>query len=150
LIENRQTETLQKYYLKRTGLFLSRYSKIFKENVKSAQIKHVKEGSVEIIIDNIPLIAKILIPFVVLGVQRKLARHDQRVTFNVFVEDPEIQNYMDMFKNSRKNEEDLQSFINFLSNSGYNVTALSERVYDVEKITERYAKRIARTIKMNY
>lgn len=152
LLEQRDEGRLYKYFLrKERPLYLSRYSKLLRENIKTSQVTDVKKGSVELIISCVTVASAIIIPFVVLGVHRRFERSDQQVTFNVATDDQTIQQNLDEYSQGTFGHgvKGLDAFVQHLAAQGYDVHAVSERVYEIEHVVDRYERRLARTLKMN-
>ncbi|MGD9874526.1 MAG: hypothetical protein AB7T27_09690 [Kiritimatiellia bacterium] len=152
LIEQHRDRQLEQYFFaEKRPAYLNRYSKVYRERIKFGKVTDVEKGSVELIVDGIVDTATIIIPFTVMTAQLLIERSRQRVTFNVSIDDPKVQQHLDAYKRRvfGKGDEGLETFIKYLSQKHYDVQAIADRVYDISKITDQVSNRMARTLKMN-
>jgi len=153
LLQKGDKETVRKLYSRDSyrPYGFNRYNRVFKDNIKISKISDVKKGSVELIIAEATLAAAIIIPIVVVFLQNFMNQRNQRLTFNVNPNDIRLHNLINLYELGHfgNGREGLNEFFRELVRNGYNVQALGQDVYTIEYIANLYARRIARTLRMN-
>lgn len=149
LLEENNIEDINKYFL-HNKFGLTRYSKVLsQEKMKKSRISDVKKGSVELVIDSANLVSSILVPIVVIKVNKYFEQRAEVVNFNIKVDDIRLQQLLDNYEQGYFGDGDrgLQSIINLISDAGYSIDIISNNTYTVEDMLNMYTKRIVKTIK---
>lgn len=88
-------------------------------------------------------------PLVQVGVGALLRKVDTTVTFEVTPDDQILKQLLDDFQkgNLGRGTEGLNTLFYLLEQRNYNVRVLADNVFLIDRAVDRYARRIARTIR---
>lgn len=150
LLESEDFERTEKFFGEKARPF-NRYTKVVNKPHKRPEIIDVRRGSVELVVGGVAAAAAILMPLVQISVQRYFEQRDEEVSFEVSPQDESLKRMMDSYARGDfgRGREGLTALFALLETRNYNVRVLSQNVYLVEHVVEKYAQRIVRTIKKN-
>jgi len=150
LVDAGDRETLD-YYFGQAPPPLNRYVDVLRAYRDTAPRVTVRRGSYEILLEQAPLLAAVLIPILAIYVQRRLSRFDETVIFEVAVEDEELQQLLEVFAKGAfgAGEPALRELFEALGHRGYNITAKQKDLFVIEHVLTRYSRRIVKTLKKN-
>ena len=148
LLETQEIDKAEAYFGK--GAFSpNRYSRVYDTRAVSTNIKRVKEGSLELVVDVTGTIAQILMPLLAIWIDRRLNRRGERVIFEVDPTDRTLTRLLDAYQDSVLGDGDasFEYLMGLLQQSGYDVRVLGRNAFLIEHVLDRYAQRAVRTIK---
>jgi len=147
LLEDEDFENIEKYYGEKARPF-NRYISVLEKYKKESTIVDVKNGSIELLVENAPLIAAIIMPLVALKVQSYFAEQNREIQFELSPEDQGLKRIIDAYSEGEfgDGQEGLDLLFSILENRNYSVTITAQDAYAIEHVIEKYAKRIVKTI----
>lgn len=149
LLQPKDIEALEKMYYNPRMYSLTRYNRILQEFSKKAEVKDVKNGSIELVVAGVSTIAAIVVPFIAVSVQRKMNREDARLIFEISAEDEVLSRLIDEVGQGYygRGEDGINWLLQVLAQRGYILEILGENAYKISKVLDRYEQRIIKTIK---
>ena len=151
LIQKNDRYNIERFYGEKAKYF-NRYVSVLDEYREQATIKEIKRGSVELYLGGATLVAAVVMPIVAIKAQTYMQERNQTVTFNVNPDDPQLANVLDAYKRDvfGSGNAGVDTLAAYLKNKGYSVKAISDNIYDIERVTDRYGQRIAKTIRKHH
>jgi hypothetical protein len=123
-----------------------------KEHSEGYKIKHIRNGSIELIVVGVGALATIIMPILAVYVQEKLGKYNERITFSIeSSEYYKVSEIIDSFRYSQGFNEpkNLNSLFESLLRKGYNVQAISDNMYDITKTLDKYCNHMVKIIYKN-
>jgi hypothetical protein len=150
LIESGDQERTEKYFGEKARGF-NRYTKVVDKPHKRPEIVDVRKGSVELVIAGCSLAVAVIMPLVQIAVQRYFTQRDEEVAFEISPQDTSLNRIMNAYADGEfgLGSEGLRMLMSILEQRNYNVRLLSQNIYLVEHVIEKYSQRMIKTIKMN-
>ncbi|MCR9537260.1 hypothetical protein [Vibrio alginolyticus] len=150
LLELEDFERTEKFFGEKARPF-NRFTKVVNRPHKRPEIIDVRKGSVELVLGGVTVAAAILMPLVQIYAQRYFEQQNEEVSFEVSPQDKSLKRILDAYARGEfgRGSEGLSALFSLLEIRNYDVRVLSQNVYLVEHVVERYAQRIVRTIKKN-
>ena len=150
LIEVGSKERAEKFFGEKSRPF-NRYAAISARKEKRPEIVEVNKGSIELIIAGATLAAAIIMPLVQIAVSRYFEEKDEMVTFEISPQDRVLKGILRSYENGDfgSGHEGLQELMYQLAQHNYSTSFLSDNVYLIEHVIEKYSQRIIKTIKKN-
>lgn len=148
LLNDGAIEALENNFFNAHGYQLTRHNKLLEEYSNNIRIVDVKNGCIEIIFDGVSLLTSILIPFVALKVSRHLDKKDERLKFEINPEDERLASLINKYSEGLfgKEDKDLSWLFEKLSSEGYSISSNYEDHYVIQKVLDKYEKRIVKII----
>lgn len=149
LIQNNEFDKMERFFINNKNPFsLTRDSVFLKSFRDQALIKSVRNGSIEIIISEVSLVATVLIPYIIYKLQKRDNHKSQKYYFEVNSNDTELNILIDRFKEGYygRGDESIQWLFNTLNNRGYDISIRGMNSFAINKVIERYERRIVKII----
>ena len=129
-------------------LDIRRNDRRFKEHIDLLKIARVEAGSIEIVLAGATLLSSIVVPLVVMRAQQ-IAIHDE-ITLEVRCSHPLVQPLLDRYTAGEfgNGPDALNTLFESLKTAGIDVSPRTADVFVITSIVERYANRIAKTVKV--
>lgn len=150
LIEKEDSTQIQKYFGEKPAP-INRYVKISKESKRKSKISEVKQGSIELTLTDIGVLAGIVMPIVAIKVQQYFNQRNETVQFQISAQDQNLRRIIEGYERGDfgNGEEALSRLFRNLEYANYDVQINNNDIYLVEHVVEKYAQRIIKTIKKN-
>lgn len=130
---------------------LNRYAGPLERYSGNSTITDARKGSLGLIIGGMSLAAAIIVPIAIAKVQHQMHQEGLETTFEISPKDENLKTHLNAYANGQYGVglEALNFLFEVLSKLNYDTTVVSEHVYKIEKVTEKYAGRMVKTIKRN-
>ena len=150
LIEQGEIEKAKEYFGKKPKP-MNRYHSLLKISKAKSEIVDVRKGSIELMIAGISVSAAIIMPLVQVVAQKYLNHRCATVTFEFSPQDESLKRMIDAYAKGEfgRGQEGFDTLFTLLQRRNYNVSCLSENIYQVEYVVDKYAQRMVRTINRN-
>ncbi|MCJ0806821.1 hypothetical protein [Vibrio vulnificus] len=150
LMESGDLERTERFFGENARPF-NRYAQIVDKFHKRPEIVDVRKGSVELVIAGCSLAAAVIMPLVQIAVQNYFAQRDEEVSFEISAQDTNLQRILNAYADGQfgRGSEGLVALMSILQQRNYNVTILSQNIYLVEHVVDKYSQRMIKTIKKN-
>lgn len=150
LVESGEQDRAEKFFGENSRPF-NRYTSLIKKREKRPEIVDVQNGSIELVIAGASVAVAIIMPLVRVAVTRHFAKLDETITFEISPEDKGLSKIMNAYEKGDfgKDREGLEVLMAVLKEREYNVDVLSNNIYLIEHVVDKYSQRIIRTIKKN-
>ena len=150
LIEENNLNQIEKYFGEKP-IPINRYVTISKDSKKKSRISEVKQGSIELTLTDIGVVAGIVMPIVAIKVQQYFNERNETVQFQIYAQDQNVQRLLRRYENGDfgRGQEALDRLFRNLEYANYDIQIQNENIYLIEHITNKYSQRIIKTIKKN-
>jgi len=150
LLEQGDISAVEKYFGERIR-GLNRYAKVLEETGRKSLVTDARPGSLELDVGPLALAASIIIPIAIAKVEHLLRQENLATTFEINPADEKIRKHIAAYSEGKygRGQKALNNLFEALSRNEYNITVIAEHVYRIEHVTDKYAARMAKTIKRN-
>ena len=148
LIDQRKDADVTRWFGEKARPF-NRYATVLDKYRRSSDIKEARGGSLELIVATASLVSSIVVPLVVVYIQKQLdGQNTGSINFEVSVKDPRVQQLLTMFAAGHfgQGARALDQLFQELQSRGYNVSLRSNDAYVIHSTLEKYSQRMVRTI----
>ena len=151
LLEQNDWKSISNFYQDSRSFALTRNSRVLLDFSKKVELKTIREGSIELIIAGVGVLASIIVPFVANSVTQKTRIKNERITFEISSEDNKLNQLIDEFGYGYfgRGEDAIKWLFETLNRKGYSLHIVSDNAYIITKTIERYEQRIIKIIKKN-
>jgi hypothetical protein len=149
LIEQGDDAAIESWFGEKARPF-NRYASVLEKSRESSRIQRAREGSLELVIAVGSLLSSIIVPLVVMYLQRGADQRapQQEANFEVSVNDPRLQHILTMYGQGQfgQGAAGLERLFRELRERGYDVRLRGRDAYVIDDVLRRYSKRIVRTV----
>lgn len=148
LVDRKQDKDIERWFGDEARPF-NRYATVLDKYRQSSGIREAKGGSLELVVAVSSLISSIVVPLVVVYVQRQLDGQNSRtISFEISVKDGRLQQLITMFAEGHfgQGPRAIEGLFQALRDRGYNVTLRASDAYVIDDTLHRYSRRMVKTI----
>lgn len=147
LLEKKDSAKVEKYFGDKARPF-NRYLTAFEKYKKESSIVDVQKGSIQLLIDNAPLIAAIVMPIIAIRVQSYFTEKNKEIKFELSPKDKGLKKIMNAYAKGDfgSGNDGLQTLFSVLEARNYSVSISADDAYAIEHVVDKYSQRIVKTI----
>lgn len=125
---------------------INRYNKELRKYREKIRVVHLQDGSIEIFIDGLKELTKIVISFLATYIMNENRTSKEKIRFEIEAEDKYLNELFDELKNGYyglKEEDWFEWLHDLLIKKGYSVEIINEDCY---RVIKKYGKRMLKTV----
>lgn len=149
LLENNGDKEIESLFLNKNNLYsITRESTLLKKYRDRAIVKSVRNGSIELVIAGVSVVAPIIASYIIYKKQKKDLEESHRYYFEISTNDEELNKLLNDFKAGYygKGIDSLQWLLDSLSNRGYDITMNGNNAFVIKRVVERYERRMVKIL----
>lgn len=129
--------------------YTNRYTRVLEEHAKNSKISRARNGSLELLLAGMGIATSIVVPIAVARAQNTLSKADLRINFEVSPTDKVLDRHVKRYARGDygKGVDGLNNLFGTLSGLGYDVCAVSDNTYQLNRAIDVCAKRIVKTVR---
>lgn len=145
LVEKNEYKVLEDIFYTPRFPYITRYIQLLRDNTEKALVTKIEKGSIEFYISVASFLATILVPLVMAHVKKQVPD----ITFEISAGDKELSNLLERMSDASDGitEATLKWLFHHLGKRGYSVEIISEDIYRITQVLNRYERRLIKTFR---